>query len=174
MNLSRRNFLRAGISLPLITNALKSSPGLVREKFIAVKPSSVDLSRLLHCISLVESGGDDSAVGPKGERSKYQIGFDVWRQHAEFKPTEQNFVRFCNGEDAEHVARVHIRWLYTELNDRRMILRQPFWLAFAWHAGFERTLLELRGASITPDLYRYAARVDNLYADPTLIYVPGA
>lgn len=126
---------------------------------------SVGLSRLLRCIAEVETGNDDFKIGLNGERSRYQITPAVWNQRNGFltpsKLSVEHFEMYCRGSEATTWASIHLRWLDAHLPP----CTRPFWLAFAWHAGLERTKLELRGASVSPGLYAYARKVTNLYED---------
>jgi hypothetical protein len=172
MKCNRRNFLRG-----LTVSTLTASGLFGSRQQTEMKPSNLsgqsnsspqDLSRLLKCIAQVETGNDDTKVGPKGERSRYQITEDVWWDRLSEPGNKWWRYRFrteCSGHIAEQVAMRHLVWLRNNLIDFPKPITQPFWLAFAWHAGLERTLLELRGASVTPELYDYARRVTNLYLD---------
>lgn len=138
--------------------------------------SSEDLSRLLHCISLVETGNRDDAVGPGGERSRYQISRAVWKQHMHdflvWEPDGKgneilcpiNFERHCKNANAWDCAERHILWLDSSLPGTG-----PFWLAFAWRAGLERTRQQIQESCISENLFDYAKRVTNLYNDPSLV-----
>lgn len=116
------------------------------------KSSSIDLSRLLACIALVETGGDDRKVGKSGERSKYQIGETVWRQ---YEPSYDH--KYCYGLRAYRVGLSHISWLHSHIGP------SVFALALGWHVGLDNW----RAARFQlPERY-YGERVRNLYNEPT-------
>lgn len=113
----------------------------------------MDPSRLLHCISQVESGGDDSLVGPNGELSKYQISRSLWYEH---RPTISFFQ--CYGVAAEQFAEWHLERLRAIFGD------SVYWLAYAWNGGVTRARHDrLHAVGGAPA--NYAQRVWNLYYD---------
>jgi hypothetical protein len=75
-----------------------------------VRASGIDEDRMLEAIALVETAGNDSAIGVAGERSRYQIAEITWRQH---KPNVLH--SWCRGELADAVALRHLRWIRRNL-----------------------------------------------------------
>jgi len=114
---------------------------------------SLDLSRLLACIALVETGGDDTKIGKSGERSKYQISETVWH---EYQPSYEH--KYCYGLRAYRVAISHITWLHSHIGP------SVFALALGWHVGLENW----RAARFQLPQRYYGERVRNLYNDPTI------
>lgn len=163
MHSTRKQFLLGLITSPALLASSVTTVNSQNENLNTVS-SSTDLSRLLRCIAEVETGNNDALVGVKGERSRYQITKTVWLQHPHcWQDGKQCPFLYCYALNGEKTAELHLRWLDRHLPP----CTRPFWLAFAWRAGLERTLLELRGASVTTTFYRYARRVTNLYDDAT-------
>lgn len=163
MKTTRRNFLAASIGLITLPKLL-GKEGKTADVVLPIHPqhsSQLDLSLLLHCIAQVETGGDDTKVGRGGERSKYQISEAVWVQHTGSLFTSRNRIRLCRGLLAEEVAMRHLRWLVSSLPRTT-----PFWLAYAWNQGCEKTNQTLRDNSLL-SLFGlgYATRVEDLYVD---------
>jgi hypothetical protein len=125
---------------------------------------SVDLSRLLFCIALVETGNRDDLIGPGGERSRYQITERVWRDvlRSSWEPFEN-----CKGIMADSVARAHLLWLDSSLPGTSPLeeTHRDYVLAGCWHGGLESFV---RGRWNTK-IVNYAGRVSNLYNDPALV-----
>lgn len=175
--MTRSTFLKALTALlPLkaLANLVpKSSPSsslvdlekLNGTKSVSSTTSTVDLSRLLHAIAEVESGNNDSLEGPKGELSRYQISREVWYQHF----PHLNFYLACNGVRANACAERHLNWLRD--ND---VPDKPYILAYAWNMGRKAAMFQLvtstHGNTIIGNTY--AARVTNLYSDPTFLVPP--
>lgn len=126
----------------------------------------LDLPLLLRCIAQVETGGDDTAVGPKGELSQYQIKPDTWYQHA---PT-LNFFLACNGIRATTIAQKHLLWLDAHIPRLTALETEcrEYVLAWAWKEGrdgwvkHDRLPWKTRVAA-----NNYATRVSNLYYELT-------
>jgi hypothetical protein len=161
---NRRNFLKASILSPFLVRlglgqitsiAPQSSP----IKTESAQSNSPDLSLLLHCIAEVETGNDDSKIGPKGERSRYQISRTVWEQHYE----AYTFDKFCKGCFAKGVAHEHLLWLDRHIPHITPIERdfREYALTWCWHGG-----LSTWNRAYDINLNNYAVRVTNLYDDP--------
>jgi hypothetical protein len=183
MKCTRRNFLLGLTALPAITVGLNTSraESLTVKLPIPVSPStSVDLALLLKCIAQVESGtlehpeGDDSRVGPKGERSKYQIKQIVWDQHFKYCRGPIFFRECCSGETANVVALKHIRWLDSSLPRTTPIEKgfREYALAWCWHGGLSSWKeagpeyeFWKQPAKLRIRLNNYATRVTNLYVE---------
>jgi hypothetical protein len=185
MKCNRRNFLLASITSVLaglnsFGKHAKSNPsqqGTVGGKNVSSTEtsSSVDLSLLLHCIAVVETGNDDSKVGPKGERSRYQISKVVWNQHRGFlvpsAVSEHDFRTYCKGNEAQVVATWHLKWLDRHL-PRISITEHDFRhfaLAWAWRGGLSSWENQDKPYHVPTEkrveYNNYATRVTNLYAD---------
>lgn len=151
--LTRRNFLAGVISLPITAHCLSlasSGSAVVKDtRTLSVKSPSVDLSRLLACIAEVETGNDDTKIGPCGSRSRYQIHRNTWYGY-----TDRNFEQHCWGSTALEIAKLHLLWLNTNL-----ARPTPYRLASAWHSGL----------STTYPTSGYALRVHNLYHDSAFL-----
>jgi hypothetical protein len=52
----------------------------------ATKAGQLDELRFLQAVALVETAGNDNAIGAAGERSRYQIAEITWRQHEPHAP----------------------------------------------------------------------------------------
>lgn len=90
-------------------------------KIALCKLSASDDIRLVEAISCVESGSDDSAVGPltaRGERAlgRYQILPSTWRDRTDW-PVEYAHHHL----KARVVAVAHIQWLRAQLEKREDI-----------------------------------------------------
>lgn len=153
--MTRRDFLLAATVSPLLIGGFQFSPTPMTAKPVS---TSLDLSRLLACIALVETGGDDTRIGKSGERSKYQIGEKVWDQH--MRETCFCFERDCHTTLATLVAWRHSQWLHTHIGPN------VFALALGWHVGLENW----RTARFQLPQRYYGERVRNLYNDTTLIF----
>lgn len=96
--------------------------------FLLAMPTlaATDLPRLADCIAQVDSGNRDSAIGPAGELSRYQISEVVWRQHRPGIP----FARCSDPQEAHRVAMEHLRWLVRQSSDL-----SAYALALRWNAG---------------------------------------
>ena len=75
-----------------------------------LKAGDIDEGRMLQAIALVETAGNDLAVGAAGERSRYQIAEITWRQHEPNLPHS-----WCKGTLADAVALRHLRWIRRNL-----------------------------------------------------------
>lgn len=168
MPLSRRNFLLAVTGSPIVlVGVTQHSPAKEVVVDVTSQPKSVDLSLLLHCIAQVESGDDDSKIGPKGERSRYQISERVWRQHWSTAPFS-----CCHGMVATITADLHVDWLDRKLSYGVWDTFKAYPLAWCWHGGLEswtdynsnRKSMSLNTRN-TVRLSNYATRVCNLYDD---------
>ena len=82
----------------------------------------------LEAISMIESGNDDTAVGPAGEVSRYQIRPLVWRQLSESNAYGDTAV-------ASSVAQQHLDWLYKFYKERTGRVADDFDLYVMWNAG---------------------------------------
>lgn len=157
---TRRTFLLGLTGLGFLPSLRSSS--IVRITLPTPKPSpSLDLSRLLDAIAQIETGGDDRKVGPSGERSKFQIRANVWRQHLADKP-----FTLCKGWAAEMVAEAHIEWLDATIPRATPLERdfRPYVLSWAWHGGRDSWLRQNRLPwRRRVALNDYATRVCNLY-----------
>ena len=118
------------------------------------RPSFTDLSRLNLCLAQVETGNNDSRIGPGGERSRFQIGKSVWSQHRPRSPFAS-----CRGAEAAKVAVEHLEWLRSHAG----IPDLPYSLALAWRVGATATLQHRS----QPRHHDYALRVENIYYDRT-------
>jgi hypothetical protein len=82
----------------------------------------------LEALSLIESGGNDAAVGEAGEVSRYQILPKVWRTYSR----SQNYRNpWLSGE----VARHHLRFLMTRFQQETGRNPRDFDLYVMWNAG---------------------------------------
>jgi hypothetical protein len=113
--------------------------------------ASLDTSALLRAISEVESNGNDSAVGLRGERSKFQIMESTWYDYSNL-----NFRTNCRGLVALLVAEKHLEFL------KRSLGSNPYWLAIGWNSGVNSARY-FQDASHTSLSHKYAQRVVNLY-----------
>jgi hypothetical protein len=76
----------------------------------APKAGALDELRFLQAVVLVETAGNDNAIGAAGERSRYQIAPITWRQHEPNLPHS-----WCKGTLADAVALRHLRWIRRNL-----------------------------------------------------------
>lgn len=112
---------------------------------------TLNLTILLAAIALVESGGNDAAIGRHGERSRYQITRTVWRQHMGRLPFVQ-----CTTKPklARQCAERHLGWLV-----KNGVVKTSHPLAYSWNLG----LFRYNYKPINWSSYSYAVRVDNTY-----------
>lgn len=84
----------------------------------------------LEAISLIESGGNDSAVGGAGEVSRYQILPKVWRSYTRSREYQNRFL-------ARDIARRHLDTLQRSFE--QAVGRKPaeFDLYVMWNAGMD-------------------------------------
>jgi len=112
---------------------------------------TLDISILLICIALVETGNNQKAIGKAGERSKYQITRAVWREHST-KP----FTEATNDPAmATIVAVSHINHCIVPFLQRNEFPVNAESVARCWKAG-------CRGFTLGRGI-RYGERVNNLY-----------
>lgn len=150
--MTRRNFLLGSIGLSLTAKLLSQNTSVVwPTPPVSQPPPSLDRSRFLDCVAEIESGGNDSAIGPCGSRSRYQLSQAVWRQH-----TSRPFTS-CRGPQARAVAEMHLDWLLSNLPEPSV-----YWAAFAWRVGLRATKLIYNGDKTHVDC-TYAQRVSLLY-----------
>jgi len=94
----------------------------------ATKAGQLDELRFLQAVALVETAGNDNAIGAAGERSRYQIAPITWRQHEPNLPHS-----WCKGTLADAVALRHLRWIRRNLPaDQR---NDPAIVAACWNLG---------------------------------------
>jgi hypothetical protein len=145
----------------------------------------LDHDRLLFCISEVETGHKDDAVGPCGARSRYQISEAVWKQHVKkdaghtaaltwhnFDGSLGSHISSCQGSFAREIALRHLGWLDKNIpHDPRLtpdLFYREYALAFAWKEGLSswNEFWSVPHSRTTRGDF-YATRVTNLYYDPT-------
>lgn len=120
---------------------------------VEVFRASVDRKTFLKAIAQVESGDQDGAVGPDGERGRYQISRAVWKQH-----TKADF-RFAHRRAfAYAIAERHFDHIVEQLEAAGWSADAQS-IASAWNAGLTATI-NRQLSSATRD---YSQRVDNLY-----------
>ena len=158
MKMTRRNFLKDGIALAATSVLItKTVPLMANSEVItlAKMPSSsqVDRSRLLACLAEVETGNDDTKVGPCGSRSRYGLHKLTWYDYSQL-----DFQTYCRGRAALEVAHLHLNWLIKHLSQPT-----PYRLAYAWNRGL--TYTERRGHIGSG----FAFRVHNLYHDSSFL-----
>ena len=163
--MNRSTFLQGIIVLPLMPNVPQSLP----IPTTGVSATSWDLSRLLACISAVESGGKDGATetvaGRIIARGRYQLTERTWHQH-----TNRPWKLAHNASFAQVIAERHLFWLDNNLPRVSVdeVHFRPYALAWAWRAG----LTGWNDRDKVPHyahravLHDYSTRVLNLYNDP--------
>jgi hypothetical protein len=105
---------------------------------------------------MVESRCDDSAIGPNGERSAYQITRDAWEE-----TTSLPFSDASDPTTAFAVARQRLIWIKWGLLEAH-IEPTPYNLALAWREGRSGVIL---GKWANQAVRDYGIRVENLYRD---------
>lgn len=90
-----------------------------------------DDTSFLAAIAIVETGGDNSAVGKAGERSQYQFMRATWDQYARVSHAE------CakHPDEIERVANLHLNWIKKTLAKNRMQVNVEN-CAAVWNAGW--------------------------------------
>lgn len=134
--------IRSTLSIWLISALALAMPTL----------AATDIPRLADCIALAESSARDSAIGPAGELSRYQISEIVWRQHRPGIP----FARAADPQEARAVTLEHLGWL-----DRHATDRSAYGLAMRWNGGLAR----VERGDAEPRHRDFGRRVSNLYYD---------
>lgn len=172
---NRRNFLKVFTVLPFLArlgSARTSTPLLVpcQTKMEISTLNSLDLQLLLYCIAEVETGNDDTKIGPGGERSRYQISEVVWRQHQDLTHRDSEWMKWywqqcCKGDDAERVAMRHLLWLNSHLPHTTSLETdlRDYCLAWCWRGGLHAW--KTNHPSNRININNYAVRVSNLYQD---------
>jgi hypothetical protein len=94
----------------------------------------MNVEAFLLALALVESGGDDLAIGKAGERGRYQISRAVWKQHAPKAWVFEQDIRQL--WQSEVVAVMHIKWLASHTPEGKA--RTVRWTAAAWNCGLDR------------------------------------
>jgi hypothetical protein len=113
---------------------------------------SINITCLLAAIAIIETGGDDHAIGPCGERGRYQITEAVWRE--ETGQTAAHWRRYASRPEwSRYVAARRLRRIITVLGAEAT----PYRIACRWNAG-----VRSRYGSRTRD---YAGRVAAVYDD---------
>lgn len=100
----------------------------------------------LWAIAQVESRGNDSMIGRRGERGRWQFRLATWRQH-----TRWPFASAHEYDRARVVAQKHWCWLQSQLG-----LASSYLVARAWREGCEAVRRVPRRRS------RYASRISRL------------
>lgn len=185
--MTRRNFLLVGTaSMLVLTKSLlsqKTTPSTQRVPMVSTQQSGLvnfpppvrlksnvmDHSLLCDCLAEIETGGNDTLVGPCGELSKYQISYPVWVQHSTPRLSSRDcFQRFCHTIIADALALRHVQHLDNTLPriSRREVKDRAYVIGWAWHGGMtswtcQNKLSALRHAA----LHDYAERLSNLYHD---------
>lgn len=119
----------------------------------------MNIMALLTAIAMVESGGNDLAVGKGGEVSRYQIAPVTWRSITKEPLSAARDPVVSTKVAMEHVARIR-RALPRERRD------DVEWVAAAWCWGTAKTVRKAtagRRAGFPAEVEDYAERVRNLY-----------
>jgi len=114
----------------------------------------VILDRLLVAIGMVESNDNPKAIGKAGERSRWQISRDVWKE-----TTGLPFDRAQFDAYAYPVARAHLIALKWRLTEAHVPITVKS-LALAWNGGATAAIL---GKLENAKARAYADRVESLY-----------
>lgn len=180
--MNRRSFLASAATLAAIPLVLRGSEPSVKVAGIGGNLTTsgtgshvkgIDYDALLWAIAAVETGHDDTRVGPCGSRSMYQISETVWKQHIDRRGrpfSYRNFATVCRGNTANEVAYSHLRWLDANI-PRRGVLEcdfREYALAWAWRGGIG-SWLKTQPWKRGLELNNYAARVSNLYVERTKV-----
>lgn len=108
----------------------------------------LDLPSLLRAISAVESNDNDSAIGPSGERGRFQFHIGTWSHYG-----YRDFTNAHSYVFASHAATRYLRVLARILLDHNRPVTVHN-LAQLWNRG-----------SLLDPYCDFADRVDNLYND---------
>jgi len=164
--MTRRGFLSALIIIPFIR--LRADGVNLPDSYTQAREEESNEDRFLYAVSQKESGGNQYAIGPHGERTEFQFTRDTWRQHTSvpfwYAGTDREFDRM--------IARKHLRYLmdgltyaaiYWSWNDslpRLEHANQVYNLGLAWHYG----LRGMMGRSYDD----YALCVERLFLSRTV------
>ena len=118
----------------------------------AIQP--VILDRLLVAIAQVESGDRPNLIGKNGERSRWQITREVWKEETGLPFDRAKFDAY-----AYPVARAHLIALKWRLNESHVPITVKN-LALAWNGGATAAIL---GKMANAKARDYAERVERLY-----------
>lgn len=124
------------------------------------RDNPTNISTLLRCISEIESGNDDNAIGKQGERSRYQILQSTWYQY-----TSLDFHNYCyHYETASSVARIHLSKIILKFHNDANRKPTPAELYVIWNAGYSYYFHKRFDIERVPKtLYNRAKRFSNLY-----------
>lgn len=115
--------------------------------------NTMNTNALLQSISDVETGGKYWHVGAAGERSQYQIKFDVWKKYSSipfWKASCRNYQ-----SEAHRVAICYVNEISQNLEMYGVEISSKS-VALRWNGGLNRSRFLRRHLS-------YASRVSNLY-----------
>lgn len=107
---------------------------------------------LLRAIAEVESLGNPTKVGNRGERGLYQFRPRVWRQY-----TRAAFRRAHDPSLSTEIARRHYLWIRSQLKAAG-VRDSAFEIALVWNAGLTSVLT----GRVASSAYEYAERVNNI------------
>lgn len=115
----------------------------------------MNLAVFLTALALVESGGNDNAIGRHGERSRYQITQTVWRESM----GPESFIHATTQpKRAKECTIRRLNWLR-----KNGVLETPIDLAYAWNCGLRGYRKARPGGKITNAGFDYAQRVERTY-----------
>jgi hypothetical protein len=122
--------------------------------------SPLDPLRLLRCIAEVESGNKSHAIGPNGERGRYQMTRGTWMTYSPLPWAS------CGRDEAatDAAALACVRAIMGKLHG----LGWPVTVArvaYGWRYG--PGAIDHATRAPAPDSTAYQVRVANLYFDPT-------
>lgn len=156
------------VTLPPLKKKVVRSPRPVVIKddeitTVPMGPQPVNYEALLWAIAEKETFNRDHIIGPSGERSKYGLMREVWRQH---KYAASIFADECKGWTAMGCALGHLHWLDRNLPRKTIteVYNRPYVLAWCWHGGLSSWPHGSKKKS-TKHLHEYATHVVNLMND---------
>lgn len=136
---------------------------LVTAAFLSVitfqipKPAVLDEERMLDAIKSTENW-DGRTRGKAGEWGAFQIKPDVWRKYSKLSE------RWATPEQERLVARLHLRWVRSQLVDNHLP-DKPWFIAAAWAAG----VTAVNNRSFSREKQAYADRAEAIYESTTFV-----
>jgi hypothetical protein len=134
----------------------------------ALPDEAIDIPRLLKAIEYAENT-PNHVIGPKGERSKYQITHTVWHMWSTKPHETASSNHLPDIQETTRVAKHHIHHLRSVLNQSEAP-DTPYFIALSWTAGLHATLNDAAS-----DRKRdYASRVETIYYSLSPTHAPSA
>jgi hypothetical protein len=139
---------------------LSTLHGIPQSNVMYQRENPTNISTLLRCLSEIESGNNDKAIGRYGERSRYQILITTWQMYS-----DTDFYVYCtNYEMATSVARAHLSKTIIKFHNDANRKPTPAEIYVIWNAGYSYYFnKQFKMEKVPKALYNKAKRFSNLY-----------